>query len=312
MQMYTDPALFDFVVIMQDEIPTDHEYGNCLEQVGATIKYSALPQDHVALFNGYGRRGRPIPGYERQQWLTFYSDEFSDKEIIAWVDSDTCISQFLTKKDYMTADGKIVLHATRPDRWAGDPAALGGHIVPGGNVDIMWTDMFPIFFWRDTFINVRKSIASQMGKGSFDEAYKVFNKGMYSQFNILANWAIKNEPHRYTLVVHSDGHGRYPTENYVSLGAHKDHGDCGNIAVHAHSCCVAFGVGCDVQYAIAPNKKGWEDEHKKNVEEHVARLRPQQKQRMSDACKTFLAAGNPPEATTAQFCGTRDGNRKWD
>jgi len=35
-----------------------------------------------------------------------------------------------------------------------------------------------------------------MGKGSFDEAYKVFNKGQYSQFNILANWAVKNEPHR--------------------------------------------------------------------------------------------------------------------
>ena len=87
------------------------------------------------------------------------------------------------------------------------------------NYDIMWTDMFPVFFWRDTFAKARASIAQRLAGGNFDNAYMQFNKRQYSQFNILANWALQHQPEKYTLKVLPDGHGRYPSEDFVTLGS---------------------------------------------------------------------------------------------
>ena len=51
---------------------------------------------------------------------------------------------------------------------------------------------------RSTYINLRKYIAALWGV-SFDEAYKIFSRKSYCQFNILANFAMKFESDRYMV-----------------------------------------------------------------------------------------------------------------
>ena len=66
-----------------------------------SIKYASLPTNHKELFDGAGRGFVKSPGYDRNQWNNFYSDEYADADanILAIVDSDTCIHTFMTKED---------------------------------------------------------------------------------------------------------------------------------------------------------------------------------------------------------------------
>ena len=244
LRMFADPNVYSITLVLDDDVDANHDWSaqirNSSSHFLETIKYASLPDDHVELFDGVGRGFQKSRGYDRNQWNNFHSDVYSNERsrIVAVVDSDTCIHTFITPEDYLTKDGKIILHATAGgSHWAaGDSLALG--FVP--EYDLMWTDIFPIFFWRDTFEHVRKEIGDRLGNGSFASAFKKFNRALYSQFNIIGNWALQHDPGRYEVVVHaSEEHGR--SVDRLTLGAHKEHGWCSDRDVFIDGCKTAFG-----------------------------------------------------------------------
>jgi len=248
LRMFADPHVYSITLVLDDDVDENHEWSaqirNSSSHFVEFIAYASLPEDHVELFDGIGRGYQKSRGYDRNQWNNFHSDLYAQRgsRIIAVVDSDTCIHTFITPEDYLTKDGKIILHATAGgSHWAaGDSIALG--FVP--EYDLMWTDIFPIFFWRDTFQHVREEIGDRLGNGSFATAFKKFNRALYSQFNIIGNWALQHEPARYEVVVHaSEEHGR--SVDRLTLGAHKEHGWCSERDVFIDSCKTAFGQAGD-------------------------------------------------------------------
>lgn len=145
----------------------------------------------------------------------------------------------MTHNDILTPEGKIRLYATRPDHWPkGNEIALGTK----DNYDLMWTDIMPVFFWTDMLPALWAEIGDCIGGSSFASAYAMFNRELYSQMNIIGNWALQHEPEQYELVLlllpeHS--HGRY--DNVATLGSHKTHGYCSHPDKYRKSCAITFG-----------------------------------------------------------------------
>eukprot|EP01048_Picozoa_sp_COSAG05_P001830 COSAG05_NODE_66_length_22253_cov_14.954455_3_plen_465_part_00 len=311
--MFVEPECFSVALLVDDEDKRNHEWADELaaEDTRIVMKPIPLPDSHETLFDGFGRGGvdasgniyeEPIEsrfGYERQQWTYFHADEFGGgAEIIGSMDSDGCVSTFLTHEDIINMKGKIRIHATTGDRWkGGDSIALNFT----SEFDVMYTDTFPVFFWADTFAAMRAEVAERLGgeKRSFAHAFKTFNRKGYSQFNILANWAIKHQPERYELVLHCDteAHGRNPRT--VTLGAHKNFGWCNDQPTYEHSCATAFGNAVYFSKILArngfasfepafPYNQPAHLRHEKAVASRVRALQPATRLKMARACSYYV------------------------
>jgi hypothetical protein len=209
MDVFVNRNRFKLVVVLDDENLIDHQLGNDLLAKGYadSVRYEALPPRYRELFQATAFPGLPW-GYDRQQWSTFYLDLYSDADIIGVVDSDSTFASYLTYENILSDDGRILLqgvsfkkswktplHITNDgDQFCNDAVALGFYCP----WDLMSTNRMPMFFWRSTFINLRNYIAKLYGV-NFDEAYKIFSRNRYCQFNILANYALKFEPEKYRI-----------------------------------------------------------------------------------------------------------------
>ena len=324
--MFVEPECFSTVLLVDDEDPKNHQWGDGLLawDPRIAVEYVSRPDNHETLFDGFGRGGvnkdgntfdEPDErrfGYERQQWNYFHADKYSGSaEIIGAMDSDGCITTFLTHEDIFTLKGKIKIHATSGDRWkGGDSLALNF----SSEFDVMYTDTFPVFFWTDTFTALRTDIAGRLGgeAGTFENAFQVFNREGYSQFNILANWALTHEPERYELIFHCDteAHGRNPRS--VTLGAHKNFGWCNDRSTYRHSCAVAFGSGVFLSKVLF--RSGWTfaapsfpyDQpehllHEKFVVSRVKELQMATRLDMARACSYYSDSTSVTIPTIAMF-----------
>lgn len=229
-------------VILDNETKKDHDFGVCLNKNAINFShkinthYSSASNLEWGLFRkAYGRHGTPIPGYDRQNYDTFFFDKYSSADIIGIVDADSCFTSYMPY-NYPLKDGRVVIHATRYDHWSGDTMAL--NFSPF--YDVMWTDTFPQFFWRNTFTKFRSS-------HNFLKKYKHFSRHPYSPVNILANWALKNQPKKYHLVLHPDTHGKHISDPML-IGAHKNHGWCNDPKVYDTMCCILLNNNCTDNY----------------------------------------------------------------
>eukprot|EP00947_MAST-08B_sp_MAST-8B-sp1_P005956 g5956.t1 len=211
MSMFVDgTGQFPLTVVLDDESPRDHAYGTCLEASVPFVRvcYEPLPPDWRSVFHGTADLDNPStarPGYDRQQWSTFYLDRHVSEDLIGVVDSDACLYSFLTRESVLAADGRVILRAMAggDDYYGeGDALALGiNNSKAELRWDFMWTEKMPIWLWRGTFERARHHIMDVWGVSSFEEAFRQFSDGhRYSQFNILLNYAATHEPHLYHVV----------------------------------------------------------------------------------------------------------------
>lgn len=206
---------YKFGVILDDESEKDHELGNTLlaNESADIVCYEPLPENHREFFQALAYPTMPW-GYDRQQWSTFYMDTYVNQDVIGIVDSDSTFTSYLTDENIFTKDGKIKVLGVKP-------LATWKHWVPGfwwyvfvdgsqyinddealkfkTTYDLMCTNIMPMFFWRSSFLNFRKYISDAWNM-SFDEAYKIFSRKPYCQFNILANYVMKYESDKYEFI----------------------------------------------------------------------------------------------------------------
>lgn len=202
-------------MILDDESLEDHKLGGLLTstELADYIYYEPLPDNHLKLFQALAYPCHHW-GYDRQQWSTFFMDIFTDHDVIGIVDSDSTFTSYLTDEVIFTNDNKIKLKGIKPlvgwKHWCPESSS---YVFKNGSqhtnddialkfettIDLMATNMMPMFFWKDTFKNFRNYIADVWGM-SFNEAYKCFSRKPYCQFNILANYALKFESDRYEFV----------------------------------------------------------------------------------------------------------------
>ena len=224
LNIFVNRNKYKFGLILDDESAEDHKLGDLLTSAGLAdyIYYEPLPDNHLKLFQALAYPCHHW-GYDRQQWSTFYMDTFTDHDVIGVVDSDSTFTSYLTDEVIFTNDNKIKLKGIKPlvgwKHWAKESES---YVFKNGaqhenddialkfetTIDLMATNIMPMFFWKDTFRNFRNYIADVWGM-SFDEAYKCFSRKPYCQFNIMANYALKFESDRYEFVdLFTDSNGK--------------------------------------------------------------------------------------------------------
>lgn len=314
LDMFFDLTAFDFTFVLDDESSDDHLWGRCLEGEGllnSKVKYEALPLDAETLFQGisFGNSKQySRPGYDRQQWSTFHLDLMADPshQVIGVIDADAEIFSYLTRENIFAPDGRIILRAAKaPSHYDMDKVALGVTATP---YDFMWIDRMPIWFWKSTFANVRNHIASHWN-ASFNDAFRNFSTSRYSQFNIMAHYAVSFEPDRYLLVDHTSSNGT------VSIGCNRCIKE--DVAV---GCCAVFNVSCTSDTTIKRRswsvnrynnyKTVWEDDislaerHFAYVQRDLSLLEKRNitvRERMRDACIRYTSpTPNAPRCTSLE------------
>jgi len=126
-RMFLDPNKYKFIVVLDEENPFDHQYGECLEQENYAVGYEPEPWNTARLFGQGGDVKAKGAGFDRAQWSTFYLDLQTDSDVIGVVDADACLFSYVSDDTLFTDDGRLWLrgHSTG-DYWAaGDRLALG-------------------------------------------------------------------------------------------------------------------------------------------------------------------------------------------
>jgi len=234
LDMFVNKKDFDFTIVLDNENAHDHLIGTCLVQNGYNVVYEDLPLDHEKIFRGTafgGSYGRP--GYDRQQWWTFYLDQHTDADLIGVMDADSMVYAYLARSSIYDQDARILLRAATGDHYQNDPLALKSTRTASQFLDFMWTDRNPFWLRRETFQNVRNYISNEWEK-SFDEAFVAFSDKSYSQFNIIFNYAVVEESNFYRAILPNDSTG------VVSVGCNRCRPEDVPIG-----CCRSFGVECE-------------------------------------------------------------------
>eukprot|EP00957_Ditylum_brightwellii_P057715 4376228-Ditylum_brightwellii.AAC.1 len=234
MEIFLDTTQFDFKLILDDESKIDHMWGKCLapKYPFMDIQYESNPENWEDLFHGisFAKHARYArPGYDRQQWSTFYMDKYADPnhEIIGVIDADGCFLNYVTCENMLAPDGRILLCAGNgTSHYRNDIVALGFDYA----YEFMYINKMPIFFWKSTFENARAHIAKHYNT-TFDEVFKHFSLASYSQFNIIASYVLEFEADRYDFRFHTD------LEGVVNVGS--NYCSWKNVIT---GCCAAFDI----------------------------------------------------------------------
>ncbi|CAF0920099.1 unnamed protein product [Adineta ricciae] len=239
--MFVDRNVFDILFILDNESTKDHQLGDCLTKHNYSVKYES-----PFLFDN---NQSTLPGYDRQQWSTFYMDRFTNSDYIGVIDADAMIFTFMhpifsifTSKD----DRRIVLKAIIGENYHQDKMILQFN----STLDFMWTNRMPMWYRYETFQNLRNYITSVWNETHFDNVFlKFYENQSYSQFNILSNYANRFESNYYRVILNTDSQGA------VSVASNR--GWYIDIFV---GCCQTFNVECNKTLGL------------KRSEEHLLRF----------------------------------------
>ena len=157
-----------------------------------------------------GRRG-----WNRQQWLMFWPENFTRAEYVGFLDSDAFFVTRVAKGD--------IFHNGKPIIRARTPRGILGHKAPEatlemevaykttGYFDVMdCMSYFPVVFKTSHFAALREHIRKHMGLRTFDEAFAeliTMSRGKYySQFRIMCSffWHHNRDDYHWSL---------YPLQN---------------------------------------------------------------------------------------------------
>ena len=202
---FVDPEKFPLLVILDEESPKDKRWGQQLVHSDSNIYVAYEP------FAGDVLNVRPFGppksvGYTRQLYSTFFFDLHTDADVIGVVDTDTEFSTFLTYDTIFDSLGRILQAELHGDEfYPGDALCLGEHV----NKSTMNTEVMPIWFFRETFSNLRRHLLTSVNPGlTFDEAWaKICNNTPLSPVNVLHHFCSVKENATYKMVSNLDPYG---------------------------------------------------------------------------------------------------------
>ena len=149
-------------------------------------------------------------GYDRQQYIFFYSDIFTTKEYIGFADTDALVHSFVDYGSIFDVEtNKAIIHGKieqlkKIDRmkrnWARATFEATGLEQP---VNCM--SYFPVVIKTEHFSKAREFIRHKWNTSTFEEAFHAFSdigKESYSQFNIMCAYLFWNHRDDYQWYIH--------------------------------------------------------------------------------------------------------------
>ena len=159
-------------------------------------------------------------GHDRQQYLMFLADNFTDAEYVGFMDTDALFHSYVDVDDLFLND-KPVIHGTReyiPNKkeWKHFWPAHSWLAI-GKEEPLNCMANFPVLLKRSSLLQIREHIINRFNVKDWDHAFPVFGywKEHYSQFNIMCTYLFWFKQDEYTWRVEDvdpkwDGHNPPP------------------------------------------------------------------------------------------------------
>jgi hypothetical protein len=190
------------VWIFDAENSLDHMLGTLLLQTAPyiDIAFESLPGDGI-LSSAWRNLG-----YCRQQYSNFYSDKYTNAMYVAIMDSDAFFVRPINPDDIFDVKTglPIIVGYNAQSSWCASADFLIGKKCIG---EFMIN--FPVVIKTSHFEDMRRHIISHMNVSSFEEAFRrmldLYERGAYSQFNIMATYLWYYKHNEYTWHINSCG-----------------------------------------------------------------------------------------------------------
>ena len=186
------------VVILDKESESDHRMGTVLSNLPPYPRVYYEEYKANTFCSDWAREG-----YSRQQYSNFYSDNYTQAEYVAIVDSDAFFATPVTPDDlFIRGKPRILGYNGCCTGWHWSlEEAIGGY--PMG--EFMAVIGFPIIIKRAHFADVRTHIRKRMKAGSFEEAFKLIcikYPSRYSQFDLIVHylWRYRRDEYSWHLI----------------------------------------------------------------------------------------------------------------
>jgi hypothetical protein len=209
------------ILLLDDEVPTDHEFGTTLSHQVAQefpefqlqVKYEPVPKDKFLLSKKSGQEKRPL-GYRRQLYSSFLTDQYIGEDVgmlIVFMDNDAMFFSPVTLSSILDA-------YNRPRVFGSDCTYPREHVTKWyqSTIDILGFPMisdfmsyFPVYIYADTIRNCRQYLLTRFGGGNassstttptFEEIYPLISppgRNM-SPVCVLLSYAWYFERERYS------------------------------------------------------------------------------------------------------------------
>ena len=156
-------------------------------------------------------------GWDRQQWIMFWADNFTTSKHVGFVDSDTIFVTRILPKD-LFQNGKPVARGLfgKPydDWWSKVPKTSTKAIGTLEPFNCM--TYFPVIFKTSHLKDIRQRIIDQLGPTvNFESANRrllEYRRGIYSQYNIMYSYLFyfQQDDYRWTLYEMQKRHWQGP------------------------------------------------------------------------------------------------------
>ncbi len=194
------------VLVFDEESSLDHKLAKILERQfkqffpdrKLEILYEALPRNYTTLLKfPWPKRDT---GYNRQIWSSFFNDLYTNDKVIAWVDSDTAFSTSVTRNSMYNGTRLRVIGTDCTLL----KAEFARRCVESAEISIGLATVadfmlhFPVYIYRDTYVNCRKYLIRRYKARDFDEVYQnISSYGFICPVTTILNYAWHFERDRY-------------------------------------------------------------------------------------------------------------------
>jgi hypothetical protein len=190
-------------------LPEEHPFPVGDERVITRKEWKDLP-----------RPGVPAPGYNYQMFVKLMADQHCpESEAILYVDSDCVFNRPFDVSEMFEGEKLKLLRRRWED--SGDAQCWRAPVEHALGVKTQWETMVahPMCYWSETIRKTREAVEAKQRQKI---EYYIRSRDRFTEFSLLGNYALQNEPDRYHPVENgpSDGYPR-PIHQFWS------HGGCG-------------------------------------------------------------------------------------
>ena len=199
---YFWPDISSMVVVLDQEKPDDHEYGDTIR---TTFPFPRICYMAKLTVPGYS-------GHNRMQRDMFYAEQCTSKRYVAFVDTDTMFITRIVPEMLFNGDKPIII-AIYGMPWIADWSRSTAGIFKTKEV-MRCMSSFPIIIKVEHLVEMR-SYLENLHNISFDEILPKWRRVRFSQFNLMCQyiWMYHRSEYDFRFQLQTKGQG--PLENRV-------------------------------------------------------------------------------------------------
>jgi hypothetical protein len=137
-------------------------------------------------------------GHDRQQYLTFTADYYTDAEYVAFMDSDALLHTYVDREDLFEGGKAIIQGRLSHQNYA--PWTMKTYHALGVEEHMSCMSYWPVVIKRAHLAEIREAIRLNRKKKTFEEAFWDFSWDMVgAQFNMMCTWIFLHKRDEYVF-----------------------------------------------------------------------------------------------------------------